>query len=459
MSARLAAPEPAAADLPERHTPRPGRTMALVTLGCRLNQFESEAVAGQFRRLGWRDAGEGEECDLVIIDTCSVTDRADQKARQAIRAAIRRNPEAVIAVTGCYTQTDAAGIAAIPGVDYILGNREKQDLPACMPELAKQDSPVIRVSRPGRREDREFLEVDGFERHTRATLKIQDGCDVFCSYCIVPFTRGRSRSLHRRQILDQARRLVEELGHREIVLTGVHIGDWGREEGQSLAALVEALIRIPGLARVRLSSIEPWDISQALIELIAAEEAVCSHVHAPIQSGSDTVLRAMGRRIDAPGLHRLLERLVDRIPGLGLGTDVIVGFPGEGEREFRETESLLRAFPFSRLHVFPYSERRGTRAVTLPDPVSPAERRRRCRSLIDLGERQMAAFNTRHHDTLARVLVESRVVAGYSYGYTANYIRVELPACPELAGRLVTVRLETQDDTLMSGRIVEPREP
>ncbi|MCA9786850.1 MAG: tRNA (N(6)-L-threonylcarbamoyladenosine(37)-C(2))-methylthiotransferase MtaB, partial [Candidatus Cloacimonetes bacterium] len=430
-----------------------GRKLGIVTLGCRLNQFESEAVAGQFRSLGWQDAGADEECDLVVIDTCSVTDRADQKARQAIRSAIRRNPEAVIAVTGCYTQTAADEIAAIPGVDYVLGNREKLDLPACMPELAKQDSPVIRVSRPGRAGDREFLSVSGFERHTRATLKIQDGCDVFCTYCIVPFTRGRSRSLRQDEILDQARLLVEEQGFRELVLTGVHIGDWGREQGASLAGLVQQLIRIPGLARVRLSSIEPWDISQALIELMAGSEQFCSHLHAPIQSGSAEVLRAMGRRIDAVGLWRLLERMVEAIPDLGLGTDVIVGFPGEGEAQYQETLRMLSELPFSRLHVFPYSERRGTRAVHFAGAVAPSERKRRCRELIALGEQKMQAFNDRHVGQTARVLVESRVISGFSYGYTDNYIRVELPACPERTGEILAVRLEAGDDAVMRGQL------
>ncbi|MCA9784794.1 MAG: MiaB/RimO family radical SAM methylthiotransferase, partial [Candidatus Cloacimonetes bacterium] len=326
--------------------------------------------------------------------------------------------------------------------------------PACMPELAKQDSPVIRVSRPGRAGDREFLSVSGFERHTRATLKIQDGCDVFCTYCIVPFTRGRSRSLRQDEILDQARLLVEEQGFRELVLTGVHIGDWGREQGASLAGLVQQLIRIPGLARVRLSSIEPWDISQALIELMAGSEQFCSHLHAPIQSGSAEVLRAMGRRIDAVGLWRLLERMVEAIPDLGLGTDVIVGFPGEGEPQYQETLRMLRELPFSRLHVFPYSERRGTRAVHFAGAVAPSERKRRCRELIALGEQKMQAFNDRHVGQTARVLVESRVISGFSYGYTDNYIRVELPASPEQCGQLVQVRLSPGDDTVMQGEIL-----
>ncbi len=428
-------------------------TIAFHTLGCRLNQYETEAVVGQFRALGYRVVQKADEADLQLIDTCSVTDRADQKARQAIRAAVKGNPESVIVVTGCYTQTAASEIAGIPGVDFVLGNREKQDLPAQIPELAKQDSPVVRVSRPGGREDREYLEVADFEKRTRATLKIQDGCDVFCTYCIVPFTRGRSRSLLPEDILRQARHLAD-LGYREIVLTGVHIGDYGQDIGGSLPSLLRQLLSVEGLQRIRISSIEPWDISRALVELIEQEEKVCAHLHAPIQSASDHVLSLMRRRIDRGGLERLFDRLA-AIDGLGLGTDLIVGFPGESEEDFEQTKAFIAGRPFSRLHVFPYSERRGTRATSFAGAVPPAERKRRCRELIRLGEEKMAAFHRKHEGLEARVLVEERQIGEHVYGYTDNYIRVELPSGVAAAGELRRVRLHSPEEALMSGKFLE----
>lgn len=438
--------------------PATARRIAAATLGCKLNQYETEAVLGQFRQLGWRSVALEEEADLVLVDTCTVTDRADQKARHLIRQVIRRNPEAVVVVMGCYSQAAAREVAAIPGVDWIVGTGEKRRLAELIGEPAKQDEPVIRVARPDGNQ-RDLLALEGFERQTRAWLKVQDGCDVFCSFCIIPFTRGRSRSMLPEEVLRQAARLLEA-GYLELVLTGVHIGDYGRDfpSRGDLAWLCRSLLELPGLQRLRLSSIEPWNIGDDLLACMAADPRFCPHLHTALQSGSEEILQAMGRRIDRRGLEDLFTRIQRHLPGAGLGTDLITGFPGETERHFRETLELVEALPLTYLHVFPYSPRAGTRAARLPDPVPAALKRERSRILLDLGEKLQTGAHQRALGSLAEVLVEHRVQAGSLFGYTPDYLRVEMPLLPgeeaaQVANRLVTVRLlENRGDWLLGGR-------
>ncbi|MFA7330824.1 MAG: tRNA (N(6)-L-threonylcarbamoyladenosine(37)-C(2))-methylthiotransferase MtaB [Candidatus Delongbacteria bacterium] len=406
----------------------PAPRIAAATLGCKLNHYETEAVVGQFQRLGWTRVAPADEADLLLVDTCTVTDRADSKARALIRRMIHRNPEAVVVVMGCYSQAAAAEVARIPGVDYVVGTREKRDLPALVNGLEKQPEPLIRVARPGGAQDRELLTLSGFEHQTRAWLKIQDGCDVFCSFCIIPFTRGRSRSMRPEDVLEQARRLLEA-GFRELVLTGVHIGDFGRDllPARSLTWLCQNLLELPGLLRLRLSSIEPWDVDDELLRAMAADPRFCPHLHTALQSGSDAVLKAMQRRIDRRGLEELFERIQRHLPGAGLGTDLITGFPGETEADFAQTHELVARLPLSYLHVFPYSVRAGTRAAGLPDPVPRELRKERSRRLLDLGQRLQAAAHARALGRVAEVLPEQREQDGALFGYTADYLRVEIP--------------------------------
>lgn len=436
------------------------RAIRYHTLGCKLNHYETEAVVGQFHRLGWHTAAQDEEPDLVLIDTCTVTDRADQKARQLVRSSIRRNPEAVVVVMGCYGQASANELARIPGVDYVMGNREKRDLPALLADMEKQPEPRIHVARPAGRNERDLLGLEGFERQTRAYLKIQDGCDVFCSFCIIPFTRGRSRSMDPAAVLEQARKLLDS-GYQEFVLTGVHIGDYGRDltPARDLAWLCEQLLRLPGLLRLRISSIEPWDISRPLLELMASEQGFCPHIHTAIQSGADPVLAAMKRRIDRRGLERLLGWVEALLPEAGLGTDVITGFPGETEADFEATRSLIAAGPFTYLHVFPYSRRKGTKAASLPDQVPAALRKERSRQLLALGD----SLKQTHLNSLLgrnrRVLVEGREREGSLFGFTPEYARVEIPLLPgesaaELTGRELEVKLQClREDWILADRL------
>ncbi|MDP2360226.1 MAG: tRNA (N(6)-L-threonylcarbamoyladenosine(37)-C(2))-methylthiotransferase MtaB [bacterium] len=434
------------------------RRIAAATLGCKLNQYETEAVVGQFRRLGWVRVPFETEADLVLIDTCTVTDRADQKARHLVRQVIRRNPEAIVVVMGCYGQSAARELARIPGVDYVVGTRGKLELPQRLEPLAKQDEPILLVARPGGREDRELLSLDGFEGQTRAWLKIQDGCDVFCSFCIIPFTRGRSRSMLPDAVLRQARRLIET-GFRELVVTGVHIGDYGRDlqPARSLAWLCQGLLELPGLIRLRLSSIEPWDITDDLLRAMAADPRFCPHLHTALQSGSDAILAAMGRRIDRRGLLDLFGRIERLLPGAGLGTDLIAGFPGEEDAHHRETMELLRRLPLSRLHVFPFSPRSGTGAARLPGAVPRDVKRARCRELLDLGQDLQRAAHQAALGRRCQVLVEGSTQGDSLFGYTADYLRVELPLAglpaAALAGGLHEVILLEDRGDWLRGRL------
>jgi threonylcarbamoyladenosine tRNA methylthiotransferase MtaB len=397
-------------------------------MGCRLNQYESNAVVGQFLNLDWIIAEQNAVCEMVLIDTCTVTDRADQKARQQIRSIIRKNPTAVIVVMGCYTQSNSDEIAVIKGVDYILGNAEKINAPACITDFTKQNSPRVFVDKSNRKDDRRLLQVESFEKQTRAYLKIQDGCDIFCSFCIVPFTRGRSRSMHKTEIITQAKKLIDK-GYQEIVLTGVHIGDYGKEEIQPerLPELIAELFKIPGFKRLRLSTIEPWDITVDLLQLIAQEQRFCKHIHTAIQSGSDRVLAAMRRRIDAKKLNQLFDNMQRYLPGLGLGTDVMVGFPGETTGDFEDTVKMVEQTPFSYLHVFPYSIREGTKAAEMGSQIDNLIKKERSRILLDLAAEKMRRYHENNIGLETSILVENNLHDGYYSGLTDTYIKVQIP--------------------------------
>ena len=363
-------------------------------------------------------------------------------------------------VTGCYCQVAAEEIAAIEGVDLVLGNLEKGRLLELLgASPGKLGTPRIVVGPAASREQRQLLPVGGFHRQTRAFLKVQDGCDVFCSYCIVPLTRGRSRSLIPTEVLAQATRLVRA-GHSEIVLTGVHIGDYGRDlpGGITLTDLCKRLLDLPGLLRLRLSSIEPWDVSQSLIELMASEERVCSHLHTAIQSGSARVLKKMRRRITRRELLELFSELVERIPELGLGTDVMTGFPGESTADFAATLDMIKGVPFSYLHVFPYSERKGTRAADMPDVVPRSLRKERAAQLLEVGRAKKTAWQKRWLGTTQKVLLEREYREGALCGFTGNYLRVEVDVpeerVAELAGQEWAVELIAAEEGLVRGRLL-----
>lgn len=429
------------------------KRVAFHTLGCKLNFSETSAIARQMTEAGFTRVDFDDEADVYVINTCSVTDFADKKCRQMIKRCIRRNGQAFIVVTGCYAQLEPREVAAIEGVDLVLGSNEKADLMSYLDSIEKKRQPQIVAGNIMK--DRRFTPSFSSGDRTRSFLKIQDGCDYFCSYCTIPFARGTSRSDTVEATVDQARQAAEH-GAREIILTGVNIGDFGRRNGQTFIELLRRLDTVEGVSRYRISSIEPNLLTDEIIDFVAASRTFMPHFHVPLQSGSNEVLRLMRRRYDAEFFARKIERIRTTLPDAFVGIDVIVGVNGETERHFDESKRLLESIDFSQLHVFTYSERPGTRALDIAGTVPMEERHRRSRILHALSDERRLAFYRRFVGRDARVLVESSERDGYMTGFTDNYLKVEMPYCEALANTLQTVRLRslTPDRQMMVGTIL-----
>ena len=419
-------------------------TVAVSTLGCRLNQVESQEVLALLESRGFRAAAAGERARIHIVNTCTVTGRADFSDRQVIRRVARETPDALLVVTGCYAQTDAETVARIPGVDLVVGNQEKYRLPDLLLGLAKRAQPDVAVGAIGAARDvpvAPFARVSG---RSRAFVKIQDGCQHRCAFCIVPAARGRSRSQAPEVIADQVRALVGA-GYREITLTGVDIGHYGWDLAprSSLAALAERVGQVPGLVWLRLSSVLPAYFSERLFEVVSRPGVIAPHLHLPLQSGSDRVLRIMRRPYNARMYRSLAERLAGAIPDLGLGADVIAGHPGERDRDFEATMALVRELPLSYLHVFPYSDRKGTEATRLGERVPHRVVRERCARLRALGRAKNLEFRKRlvGRRMRALVLAERDRETGFLTGLTSNYVEVLFDGPAELTRRFARVRI------------------
>lgn len=452
-----------------------GKRVALHTLGCKVNQYESAALAGMFRDRGYEVVDFAGKADVYIINTCTVTHLGDRKSRQLIRRAIRANPEALVAVTGCYAQTSPGEVSGIPGVDLVVGTRDRKRLVDLVESAVKGSGPFcdVREFKPGD----EFEELPALPEYgrARAYLKIQEGCSNFCTYCIVPYARGPVRSRKPGNVIDEAGRLAGA-GFKEIVLTGIHTGEYGRDlAGEPLlAGLIKALSDVPGLRRLRLSSIEPTDFTAGLVDAMAGSAIFCRHLHVPLQSGDDGILKKMGRRYTSGDYEGMAAMLREKLPGLGLTTDVMVGFPGEGEEQFAATCRLVEKVSFSGLHVFKYSPRRGTQAADYPGQVEPGVKEIRSSKLIALGKKLAAGFTASLLGRKLEVLVEQTLdesqalcegtyVGGHERGavapalyegLTGNYVRVAFPAAEELRGEIVEVFTERQIGPLLLGRII-----
>lgn len=423
-------------------------TVAFATLGCRVNQVDSQELQAALEARGFRAVPCDEPADVVVINTCTVTARADVSDRQAIHRAVRRHPGTRVVVTGCWAQTAPDAVARVTGVDLVVGNADKPRLADLLERLLADDGRGA-----GRR--RQVSDVSAVRTlppaplaraagRSRAFVKVQDGCQHRCAFCIVPVARGPSRSRERQVVLDQVRALIE-MGHREVTLTGVDLGHWGHDlvPRTTLAALLREMIAIPGLRWVRLSSLLPPYFTPALIEVVAGSPQIAPHFHVPLQSGSDAVLRRMRRPYTAAMYRRLVARLAALVPGLGLGTDVIVGFPGESDADFAATRALLEDLPFSYLHVFPYSDRTGTEAARLPGHLDPPVVTARSRQLRALGEGKRRAFRRGLLGTRQEVVVlgtrDPR--RGDLVGLTGNYVEVVFAGPDALMRQLVTVRI------------------
>jgi len=424
------------AEMPEASRPAQPR-VALATLGCKLNQYETEAIREQFLRAGYRVVSFDEAADVYVVNTCTVTSHSDHDSRRLARQAKRRCPQALVVVTGCYAQTDAEALASIPAVDLVVGNAEK----ARLVELAAQQAQGVYVS--DIRQHRRFAEpcVDGFGEHTRAFVKVQDGCDSACTYCIVPQARGPSRSRPPDDVVEQVRRLVDA-GYKEVILVGIHLGAYGQDldDNIRLADLVQRIVEAPGLGRARLSSIEPCEVDERLIELARDSAKVCRHFHIPLQSGDDEVLRRMGRPYTSATYAELVEGIAGEIPGCGIGADVMVGFPGETEEAFARTQRLVESLPLTYLHVFSYSPRRGTPAAQMAPQVQEETKKRRCHELRDLSQRKLATFCQSLVGQTLEILIEDRPAEeALLTGLSDNYVRAHFEGPPGLAGQIAPV--------------------
>lgn len=398
-----------------------GRKAEFLTLGCKLNFAETSTLRDRLQERGCMPVKEGEQADLCIVNTCSVTDVADQKCRQAIHRLARRHPGAPIVVMGCYAQLQPELLRAIPGVQLVVGIKEKAHIIPLIESLfSPQDTETYS-------DDNGSTFVPSCSRgdRTRYFLKVQDGCNYFCTYCTIPFARGRSRNGTIESLVEQAKKAAEE-GGREVIITGVNIGDFGRTTGETFLSLIQALDKVEGIKRYRISSIEPNLLTDEVIDFCAESRAFMPHFHVPLQSGSDDVLRLMHRRYDTQLFRQKMERIRRAMPDAFIGVDVIVGMRGETDAFFEDSYNFISSLDISQLHVFNYSERPGTRALEIPHAVPPAERHERSARLIALSEEKRKAFYENYVGTEREVLWEHSHGRHVMHGFTDNYIRVEM---------------------------------
>ena len=427
-----------------------GKTAKFYTLGCKLNFSETSTFARTLYNMGVREAKKTEQADICLINTCSVTEVADHKCRQIIHRMVRQNPGAFVIVTGCYAQLESATVAKIEGVDLVLGSNEKADLVQYLSDAwNKVDTDKDKETSEGEYHSVKTKDIKTFQascsrgNRTRYFLKVQDGCNYFCTYCTIPFARGFSRNPTIQSLVEQAEEAVRE-GGKEIVLTGVNIGDFGKTTGESFLDLVKALDKVEGIQRFRISSLEPDLIDDELIEYCAQSRAFMPHFHIPLQSGSDEVLELMHRRYDTALFARKIKLIKEKMPDAFIGVDVMVGSRGERPEYFEDCYNFLDSLPVTQLHVFPYSERPGTAALSIPYVVDDREKKHRAHKLLKLSDEKTRAFYAEHIGQEADVLFEKAARGKAMHGFTDNYIRVELSpdqAKEEYDNQILRVRL------------------
>ena len=429
------------------------KTAVYYTLGCKLNFSETSTIGKTLKEAGVRTIRKGEKADICVINTCSVTEVADKKCRQAIHRLVKNHPGAFVVVTGCYAQLKPEQVAAIEGVDVVLGAEEKGRLLDYLGDLSKNEKGEAITSTF--KDIRSFSPSCSRGDRTRYFLKVQDGCDYFCSYCTIPFARGRSRNGKIEDIVAQARQAAAE-GGKEIVIAGVNIGDFGKTTGETFFDLVKALDAVEGIERYRISSIEPNLLTDEIIEYVAKSRAFMPHFHIPLQSGCDEVLKLMRRRYDTALFAHKIQKIKEVMPHAFIGVDVIVGTRGETEEYFNQAYEFLKGLDVTQLHVFSYSERPGTQALKIEHVVSPDEKHRRSQLLLALSDEKTRAFYESHIGKEAVVLMEKSKSGTPMHGFTDNYVRVELPYDLSLDNKLVRVRMGdfNEDGTSLKGEII-----
>ncbi len=417
--------------------------VAISTLGCKLNQYDSEEILAQFRSAGYESVEDASQADVCVVNTCAVTATAERKARSLLRSMHRNSPDAKLFAVGCMSERTPETLAAIPGVNAVLGNREKLHILDFLPREAGGNAAAVFVGETAHTTDvTGDVMVSGLLGRTRSFLKVQDGCSQKCTYCIIPKLRGAGRSLAVRTAVERAEHLVGQ-GFIEIVLTGVALGTYGfdRDERDGLASLLAALEQVEGLERIRLGSVEPWAISDRMLDVVASSEKICPHLHIPLQSGEDSVLRRMNRRYTTSQLRHIFDFAFSRRGDWGFGTDIIVGFPGETDEQFAATQEFLANSPIAYVHIFPYSSRPGTPAAKLPGHVSEAVKAQRVAALKEIDKTLRRRFGKQHVGTVQRVLFEQRRVGEFLAGHAPNYLDVYAPADSDVAGLIKNVNI------------------
>ncbi|KMY21851.1 tRNA (N(6)-L-threonylcarbamoyladenosine(37)-C(2))-methylthiotransferase MtaB [Bacillus pumilus] len=422
-------------------------TVAFHTLGCKVNHYETEAIWQLFKEAGYERKEYESKADVYVINTCTVTNTGDKKSRQVIRRAIRHNPDGVICVTGCYAQTSPAEIMAIPGVDIVVGTQDRHKLLGYIEEYRRERQPINGVGNIMKARVFEELDVPAFTDRTRASLKIQEGCNNFCTFCIIPWARGLLRSRDPEEVINQAQQLVDA-GYKEIVLTGIHTGGYGEDlKDYNFAKLLKELDeRVNGLKRIRISSIEASQITDEVIEVLDQSDKIVRHLHIPLQSGSNTVLKRMRRKYTMEFFAERLTKLKKALPGLAVTSDVIVGFPGETEEEFLETYNFVKDHQFSELHVFPYSKRTGTPAARMEDQVDENVKNERVHRLIALSDQLAKEYASAYEGDVLEIIPEESFKEqegkhNLYVGYTDNYMKVVFEGTEDMIGRLVKVKI------------------
>ena len=427
-------------------------TVALHTLGCRLNQAETAIIANKLKQRGFEIVEFGHEADLTIINTCTVTEQADAKCRQAVRQSLRKNPDSYVAVIGCYAQMAVDAISQIEGVDLIMGNEHKMAIEQFLDEnLQKQPQPLVVHTSKISREPFTIESTGLYDTYTRANLKIQDGCSFVCSFCIIATARGPARSREFSDLVEEAKTLVNH-GFKEIVLTGVNIGTY-RYRDKTFLDVLRALEKIDGLQRIRISSIEPTTVTRELIDYIADSQKVCHHLHIPLQSADDRILESMRRKHSFKDFENIVHYAVKKMPDVGLGTDIMVGYPVEDDQAFVNTKKRVADLPLAYFHVFTYSDRKGTASFKMKPKVRPDIKKLRTRIMIEMGKRKKFAFYQKFLGRTVNVLFE-QPYDGYWEGWSDNYMRIKVPSEKNLKNGILPVKLLSVEDDKIIGELL-----
>lgn len=417
-----------------------GKKAAFYTLGCKLNFSETSTIAGSFKEIGFERVEFEEKADVYVINTCSVTNQGDKASRNIIRKAAKQNPNAMVIVVGCYSQLKPEEVGHIEGVDLVLGTQEKFQIPAYLGNLEKKIATEIKTTRLANIKN--YHKAFSWGDRTRSFLKIQDGCDYYCSFCTIPFARGKSRNDNIANTVLEAKKAVEK-GFNEIILTGVNIGDFGKSTDENFLDLLIALENVEGLKRLRLGSIEPNLLKDEIIELVADSKVIMPHFHIPLQSGSDEILSLMKRKYSTGLFAKRIKRILEIVPHAFIGVDIIAGTNGETEELFQESYDFINSLEISQLHAFTYSERSGTQALKIPWKVEIEDRKRRTQMYINLSEKKLRAFNEKHLGTVNMVLFEDQKNKKKIVGFTENYIKVETQYNQNLVNQLKKVQLKS----------------